>query len=181
MRLTPTEIDGVVIVDVVPHEDDRGLFARTFDAELFAAAGLDPRVSQSSLSFNRRAGTLRGLHRQVAPHAEAKLVRCVAGAVVDVAVDVRDGSPTFGRHVMVELSASNRRALFISPYVAHGFQTLTDDAELVYQISGPYVREAEQGFRFDDPALGIDWPLPATSVSAKDAAWPLLAPAPGVR
>jgi dTDP-4-dehydrorhamnose 3,5-epimerase len=175
MLLTPTEIDGVVVVDVDPFEDERGLFARTFDADIFAAAGLEPGVSQTNLSFNRRAGTVRGLHRQVPPYAEAKLIRCTAGAVVDVAVDVRVGSPTFGRHVMLELSAANRRALFISPYIAHGFQTLSDGAELTYQASGPYVPEAEQGFRYDDPAFGIAWPLPVTSVSDKDARWPLLA------
>ena len=177
MRLTPTAVEGVVVVDLDPVHDERGLFARTFDAEIFAAAGLDARVAQGSLSFNVRAGTVRGLHRQVPPHAEAKLVRCVAGAVVDVAVDVRPGARTFGEHVMVELSAANRRALFIAPYVAHGFQTLVDGTELLYQVSGPYVPGAEQGFRHDDPAFGIAWPLPVTEVSPKDASWPLLAPA----
>lgn len=174
MRLTPTAVDGVVILDIEPFADERGLFARVFDAEVFAAAGLDPHVAQANLSFNRHAGTVRGLHRQVPPHAEAKLVRCVAGAVVDVAVDVRPDSPTSGQHVMVELSAENRRALFLPAYVAHGFQTLVDDSELLYQVSGPYVPGAEEGFRHDDPAFGIAWPLPVSTISDKDAAWPLL-------
>ncbi len=174
MRLTPTAVEGVMIVDVEPFTDDRGMFARVFDAEIFAAAGLDPRVAQASLSFNHHAGTVRGLHRQVPPHAEAKLVRCVAGAVVDVAVDVRPESATYGQHVMVELSAANRRALFLPAYVAHGYQTLVAHSELVYQASGPYVPGAEEGFRHDDPVFGIDWPLEITTISEKDTAWPLV-------
>lgn len=174
MRLTPTAVEGVMIVDVEPFTDDRGMFARVFDAEIFAAAGLDPRVAQASLSFNHHAGTVRGLHRQVPPHAEAKLVRCVAGAVVDVAVDVRPESATYGQHVMVELSAANRRALFLPAYVAHGYQTLVAHSELAYQASGPYVPGAEEGFRHDDPVFGIDWPLEITTISEKDTAWPLV-------
>lgn len=174
MRLTPTAVEGVMIVDVEPFVDERGAFARIFDAEVFAAAGLDPRVAQASISSNRHAGTVRGLHRQRPPHAEAKLVRCVAGAVVDVAVDVRPDSPTHGEHVMVELSAENRRALFLPAYVAHGYQTLADHTELVYQVSGPYVPGSEEGFRHDDPAFGIAWPREVTTISAKDASWPLV-------
>jgi dTDP-4-dehydrorhamnose 3,5-epimerase len=174
VHLTPTAISGVMIVDLDLLSDDRGFFARTFDADVFAAAGLDAHVAQANVSYNHVAGTVRGLHRQVPPHAEGKLVRCVAGAIADVAVDVRDGSPTFGRHVVVELSAANRRALFVPPYVAHGYQTLTDDAEVTYQVSGPYVAGAEDGYRYDDPAFGIAWPRETTVVSAKDAAWPLL-------
>ncbi len=174
MIFTPTDVDGAWIIDLEPFSDDRGLFARTFDAEEFAARGIDAGVAQANLSFNHRAGTLRGLHRQVPPHAEGKLVRCTAGAIVDVAVDVRPDSPTHGRHVMVELSAANRRALWVPPYAAHGYQTLTDDAEVTYQVSGRYAPGGEQGFRFDDPAFAIDWPLPVTVISAKDAAWPLV-------
>ena len=182
MIFTPTDVEGAWVIDLEPFSDDRGLFARTFDAEEFAARGIDPGVAQANLSFNHRAGTLRGLHRQVPPHAEGKLVRCTAGAIVDVAVDVRPGSATYGRHVMVELSAANRRALWIPPYAAHGYQTLTDDAEVTYQVSGRYAPGGEQGFRYDDPAFGITWPLPVSVISAKDAAWPLVgeaAPAAG--
>lgn len=174
MRFIPTEVDGAMIVDLEPHSDDRGLFARTFDVDEFAAHGLDVGVAQCNLSFNHRAGTLRGLHRQVPPHAEGKLVRCTAGAIVDVAVDVRPESPTYGRHVMVELTAGNRRALYVPPYVAHGYQTFVDDTEVSYQVSGPYAPGGEQGFRYDDPAFAIDWPLPVTVISPKDAAWPLV-------
>nr|WP_194720009.1 dTDP-4-dehydrorhamnose 3,5-epimerase [Cellulosimicrobium arenosum] len=173
--MTPTEIDGVTIVDLDLLTDERGFFARTFDAETFAAAGLPSEVAQTSMSANRFAGTVRGLHRLAPPHAEGKLVRCVAGAIADVAVDVRPGSATFGRHVMVELSATNRRALFVPPYVAHGYQALTDGVEMMYQCSVPYVPAGEDGYRHDDPAFGIAWPLPVRLVSPKDAAWSLLA------
>ncbi|MDM8083247.1 dTDP-4-dehydrorhamnose 3,5-epimerase family protein [Cellulomonas cellasea] len=166
-------MDGVLLVDLEPHADDRGFFARAFDAAEFARNGLDAHVAQANVSFNHRAGTVRGMHRQIPPHAEGKLVRCTAGAIVDVALDVRPGSPTHGQHVMAELSAANRTALFVPPYVAHGYQTLVDDTEVVYQVSGPYVPGAEQGFRYDDEAFAIVWPLPVTVVSAKDAAWPL--------
>ncbi|EYR62704.1 dTDP-4-dehydrorhamnose 3,5-epimerase [Actinotalea ferrariae CF5-4] len=174
MKFTTTAVDGATIVDLEPFTDDRGLFARTFDVDEFAAHGLDVGVAQANVSYNHVAGTLRGLHRQVPPHSEGKLVRCTAGAIVDVAVDVRPDSPTYGRHVMVELTASNRRALFVPPYVAHGYQTLTDGAEVTYQVSGPYVPGGEQGFRHDDPAFAIAWPLAVTVISAKDASWPLL-------
>lgn len=177
MKYTPTAVAGVLIVDLEPRTDDRGFFARTFDVAEFAEHGLDTTVVQANLSYNHRAGTLRGLHRQVPPHAEGKLVRCTAGAIVDVAVDVRPDSPTYGAHVMVELSAANRTALFIPPYVAHGYQTLVDDAEVTYQVSGPYAPQGEQGFRYDDAAFGIVWPVPVTVISDKDASWPLVDPA----
>lgn len=174
MKYTPTAVAGVWLVDLEERADERGFFARTFDATEFAAHGLDTGVVQGNLSFNHRAGTLRGLHRQAPPHAEGKLVRCTAGAIVDVAVDVRPGSATFGEHVRVELTARNRRALFVPPYVAHGYQTLVDDTEVTYQVSGPYAPQGEQGFRWDDPVLGIEWPQEVSVISAKDAAWPLL-------
>jgi dTDP-4-dehydrorhamnose 3,5-epimerase len=174
MKFSRTEVLGAVIVDLEPFSDDRGLFARTYDADEFAAQGLDVDVAQCNLSFNHRAGTIRGLHRQIPPHSEGKLVRCTAGAIVDVAVDVRPESPTYGRHVMVELTAANRRALFVPAYVAHGYQTLVDDTEVSYQVSGRYVPGGEQGFRHDDPAFGLTWPLEVTVISAKDAAWQLL-------
>lgn len=181
MKYTRTNVDGVVVVELEQRADDRGFFARTFDADEFAAHGLDATVAQCNLSYNHRAGTLRGLHRQVPPHAEGKLVRCVAGSIVDVAVDVRPESPTHGQHVMVELSAENRVALFVPPYVAHGYQTLVDGAEVVYQVSGPYAPQGEEGYRYDDPAFAIPWPLEVSVVSAKDAAWPLVADRQGAR
>lgn len=175
-----TAIDGPSIIDLDLREDDRGFFARTFCTDEFAAAGLNPSVQQCNLSFNHRAGTLRGMHFQVAPHPEAKLVRCIRGAIVDVIVDMRPGSATRLRHVAVELSARNRRSLYVPPFFAHAYQTLTDDTEVLYQVAGSYAPIAERGLRYSDPALGIDWPLPVSLISAKDASWPLIADsAPG--
>jgi dTDP-4-dehydrorhamnose 3,5-epimerase len=176
VKYTRTAVDGVVVVDLELRSDERGFFARTFDAEEFAAHGLDSAVAQCNLSGNHEAGTLRGLHRQVPPYTEGKLVRCTRGAIVDVAVDVRPDSPTFGRHVMVELTADNRRALFLPPYVAHGYQTLVPDTDVLYQVSGRYAPEGEEGYRYDDPALGLTWPVPVSSVSDKDSSWPLVDP-----
>jgi dTDP-4-dehydrorhamnose 3,5-epimerase len=175
-----TQIEGVAIIDLEPREDVRGFFARTFCTQEFEAAGLDPRVDQCNLSFNHRAGTLRGMHFQVAPHPEAKLVRCIRGAIVDVIVDMRPDSPTRLQHVAVELTAANRRSFYVPPYFAHGYQSLEDDTEVLYQVTGSYEPGAERGLRHDDPALGIEWPLPATVISDKDAAWPLLDEKPGV-
>ncbi len=177
MILTPTEIPGVVVVDLERREDDRGFFARSFDRAAFEEAGLVPLVEQANVSYNRRAGTLRGMHMQVAPALESKLVRCTRGAIVDVIVDMRDGSPTRHQHVAVELTADNRRALYVPPLFAHGFQTLVDDTEVTYLVGGPYTPAAERGFRHDDPAFGIRWPLPVDVISEKDASWPLLDPA----
>lgn len=174
MKLTPTAVDGAFIVDIDALEDDRGLFARMYDAEIFRAHGLEPTVAQGNLSFNHRAGTLRGMHLQVPPYAEAKLVRCTAGAIVDVAVDIRPDSPTRGHSVMVELTAENRRALYIPPYVAHGYQTLVDASEVSYLVSGPYAPGGERGYRHDDPAFGLVWPQPVAVISEKDATWPLI-------
>lgn len=176
MRYTRTAVDGVVVVDLELRSDERGFFARTFDAEEFAAEGMDSTVAQCNLSSNHEAGTLRGMHRQVPPYAEGKLVRCTRGAIVDVAVDVRPDSPTFGAHVMVELTADNHRSLFLPPYVAHGYQTLVPDTDVLYQVSGRYAPGGEEGFRWDDPSLGLTWPVPVTSVSAKDSSWPLVDP-----
>ncbi|OBA79570.1 dTDP-4-dehydrorhamnose 3,5-epimerase [Mycobacterium sp. 1164966.3] len=180
MKYTPTSVAGVTIIDIEPHRDHRGFFSRSFCADEFAHYGLISDVSQTNICFNNTRGTVRGLHRQVPPHAEAKLVRCTRGAIMDVALDVRPESQTYGRHVMVELSADNRRALFLPPYVAHGFQTLTDDTEVVYQVSGPYEPAAEEGFRWDDRAFGIKWPLPVTVMSEKDASWPATGETPEI-
>jgi dTDP-4-dehydrorhamnose 3,5-epimerase len=174
VKYTPTSVAGVTIVDIEPHRDHRGFFSRSFCAEEFAKYGLDSAVAQTNISYNHARGTVRGLHRQAPPYAEAKLVRCTRGAIVDVAVDVRSESATYGKHVMVELTADNHRALFLPPYVAHGFQTLADNTEVIYQVSGPHAPPGEEGFRFNDPAFGIDWPLPVTVISEKDASWPIL-------
>ena len=174
MRITRTAVEGPAIVDVDLMEDDRGFFARTFDRAAFAEAGLSPAVEQCSMSYNRKAGTLRGMHLQLPPHEETKLVRCVRGAVVDIIVDLRPGSPTRFQHVAVELTEENRRALFVPSYFAHGFQTLVDDTELVYQISGAYAPIAERSLRYDDPRLGLSWPLPVSVISGKDSAAPML-------
>ena len=174
MRFTETSLPGAFIIEVDENADPRGFLARTFCASEFQARGLTPAVAQCSISFNHRRGTLRGMHFQAAPAAEAKLVRCTRGAIYDVIVDMRPASPTFRRHIGVELSDTNRRALYVPEHFAHGFQTLTDDAEVSYQISVPHAPGCERGVRHDDPALGIAWPLPVTVISDKDRAWPLL-------
>jgi dTDP-4-dehydrorhamnose 3,5-epimerase len=169
-----TAIADAFVIDIEPHADERGFFARTFCVREFEAHGLVPAVAQCSVSFTRRRGTLRGLHYQVAPATEAKLVRCQRGAIFDVVVDLRPESPSYLRHVAVELSAARYRAIYVPPRCAHGFQTLTDDAEVSYQISEFYAPEHQRGARYDDPAFGIDWPLPVSEISARDATWPLL-------
>ena len=180
MKYTPTDIAGVMIVDIEPNRDDRGFFSRAFCSDEFRANGLISSVAQTNISYNYARGTLRGLHRQAPPFSEAKLVRCTRGAIVDVAVDVRPESRTYREHVMVQLSADNRRALFLPPYVAHGFQTLADNTEILCNVSGIYAPASEQGFRWDDPEFGIVWPLPVTVISEQDAGWPLLVPVSGV-
>jgi dTDP-4-dehydrorhamnose 3,5-epimerase len=171
---TPTDIPGPVLVDLERREDDRGFFARTYCRQEFLDAGLEPLVEQANVSWNVAAGTMRGMHYQVEPALEAKLVRCTAGAVHDVVVDLRPGSPTYLRHVAVELTAENRRALYVPPLFAHGYLTLTDGAEVVYQVGAAYTPGVERGLRHDDPALGIEWPAPVEVISDKDASWPLL-------
>lgn len=173
MIFTPTELPDVVVVDLEPREDERGFFARAWCAREFAAAGLSTDLVQCNLSFNEELGTLRGMHFQRSPHAEAKLVRCTRGAIYDVAVDLRPGSPTHRRWVGVELTAENRRALYVPEGFAHGYQTLAGGTETFYQVSEWYTPEAEGGVRWNDPAFGIDWPLPDDPVlSPKDASWP---------
>jgi dTDP-4-dehydrorhamnose 3,5-epimerase len=176
VRYTPTDVAGVTIVDIEPHRDGRGFFSRSFCAGEFTDHGLLSGVAQTNISYNHTRGTVRGMHRQVPPYAEAKLVRCTRGAIVDVAVDVRRDSPSYLKHVMVRLSADNHRALFLPPYVAHGFQTLADNTEVLYQVSGPYAPAAEQGFRWEDPEFNIAWPLPVSVISEKDANWPVMQP-----
>jgi dTDP-4-dehydrorhamnose 3,5-epimerase len=156
------------VLEPEPVEDERGCFARLYCASEFASHGLNPQFLQSSVSRNTRAGTLRGLHFQAQPHAEAKLVRCTRGAIFDVALDLRRNSTGFRQWFGVELSADNRRMLYIPEDCAHGFQTLLDDSEVAYQISMPYVPEAARGVRWDDPAFGIRWPAPVSLMSARD-------------
>lgn len=174
MRFVPTPVEGCMVVEIEPHADERGFLARVHCADEMRAAGLEPAVAQANLARTERAGTVRGLHYQVPPFAEAKLVRCVRGGVFDVAVDLRTTSPTYLQHAGVELSDDNRRALFVPAGCAHGYQALVDGAELLYMTSAPYMPDAERGLRPDDPALGIRWPLPPTNVSAKDQGWPLV-------
>jgi dTDP-4-dehydrorhamnose 3,5-epimerase len=176
-RYFTTGIPGVVVVEPEPFEDERGIFARTWDVEEARALGLDTRLAQCSTSYNRRRGTLRGLHYQAAPFAESKLVRCTSGAIYDVAVDLRQGSATRLSWFGMELTSANRRALFVPEGCAHGFVTITDGAEVFYQISAPYAPEAARGVRWDDPALGVEWPVTPVVMSERDATLPILAEA----
>ncbi|HZM00578.1 MAG TPA: dTDP-4-dehydrorhamnose 3,5-epimerase family protein [Planctomycetota bacterium] len=175
MRFVPLEIPGAFLVKRLPSRDERGSFARSFCAAEFAAHGLDPRVAQCSFSHNPRRGTLRGMHYQEAPHEEAKLVCCLRGGLHDVIVDLRPGSPALRRWVAVPLSADDDRSLYVPPGCAHGFLTLQDDTLVLYQMSTPYVPGVARGVRWDDPALGIDWPARPSLVSKADSAYPLLA------
>jgi dTDP-4-dehydrorhamnose 3,5-epimerase len=175
VKLVPTPLPGAHVVELEPLGDERGWFARTFDAATFAEHGLDARVSQCNASFNARAGTLRGLHFQAEPHGEAKLVRCTRGAVYDVIVDLRRDSPAFCGWFGIELRAGGTASLFVPAGVAHGFQTLEDGSEVHYQMSHHYVPEAASGVRWDDPAFGIEWPVaPAGGrvLSERDASYP---------
>jgi dTDP-4-dehydrorhamnose 3,5-epimerase len=174
MILRPTPLSGAFVVEIEPARDARGLFARTFDRELFAAHGLAADVVQASVSFNEHAGTLRGLHYQADPYGEQKLVRCVRGAIHDVIVDLRPASPTYCEWFGVDLDQDSRRALYIPQGMAHGFQTLTPAAEVLYQMSTPYEPGAGRGVRWDDPAFGIRWPAPAGEriMSERDRDYP---------
>ncbi|NKB20126.1 MAG: dTDP-4-dehydrorhamnose 3,5-epimerase [Alphaproteobacteria bacterium] len=170
-----TEIEGAFVVEPERHEDNRGWFARTYCQKHFEEMGLATEFSQCSASFNQHRGTLRGLHFQKAPFGEAKLVRCVQGAVFDVAVDIRPDSNTFGAWTGIELSAANVKSLYIPDGCAHGFQTLTHDTELFYQIDIPYQPDYSCGLRHDDPEIGIDWPIDYPTLSERDKTLPLLA------
>jgi dTDP-4-dehydrorhamnose 3,5-epimerase len=171
MKFTELQLPGAFLVDLEPIEDERGFFARSFCRQEFAARGLNAAVAQCSLSFNWQRGTLRGLHYQAPPHAEAKMVRCTRGALYDVVVDVRRDSPTYCRWSAVELSAENHRMLYIPEGLAHGFQTLQEDTELFYQMSEFYVPGSARGLRWDDPAFTIEWPLPITAISDRDRSY----------
>jgi dTDP-4-dehydrorhamnose 3,5-epimerase len=174
MRFVETPLPGAWIIELDLLSDYRGWFARTFDVEQFEAHGLSPVVLQCNASFNARRGTLRGMHFQAEPYGESKLVRCTRGAIFDVAVDVRPQSATLRRWHGTELSAENHRAFYIPSGLAHGFQTLTDDCEVLYQMGERYVDEAARGVRWNDPAFGIEWPESDGEriISGRDASYP---------
>lgn len=168
MRFTETDLNGAYIIDIDRLSDDRGFFARSWCADEFKEHGLDTKIVQCSISQNDKKGTLRGMHYQAAPHEEAKIVRCTAGAIYDVILDVRADSPTFKEWVAVELTAENRRSIYIPRGFAHGFQTLEDNCEVFYQMSECYYPECARGVRWDDPAVGIEWPLAEPTISKRD-------------
>ncbi|MDP8985029.1 MAG: dTDP-4-dehydrorhamnose 3,5-epimerase [Pseudomonadota bacterium] len=174
MIFTESPLRGAYLIDLARLPDERGFFARTFCADEFAAHGLATHMSQCSVSFNAKKATLRGLHFQASPHDEEKLVRCTAGAVFDVIVDLRPESPTRWEWFGAELTAANRRALYIPKGFAHGFISLADESEILYMISVPYAAGFAQGLRWNDPALAIRWPLQPVVISTRDAEYPLL-------
>ncbi len=174
MRFIELPLKGAYIVELELHKDSRGFLARTFCAREFRENHLVDKFVQCSTSWNAREGTVRGMHFQLPPSCEVKLVRCTAGALFDVIVDLRPDSPTYLEHFAVELSARNRIALYIPEMFAHGYQTLKDGSEILYQISAYYTPELSTGLRYDDPKLGIRWPQPVSVVSEKDRALPLL-------
>ena len=174
MIFTETRLKGSFIVDIEPGNDDRGFFARTFCQHEFAAHGLKNVFAQANVGFNIRKGTVRGMHFQSAAAPETKFVRATRGAVLDVIIDLRPESPTYLESVAVELSAENSRALYIPERFGHGYQSLEDNTETMYFAGEFFTPDAAGGLRFDDPRLGLTWPLPVTVVSAKDRVWPLL-------
>jgi dTDP-4-dehydrorhamnose 3,5-epimerase len=167
-----TELLGAWMIEPERLTDERGFFARLFDSRAFSARGLATVFPQISVSYNMLAGTLRGMHFQADPHQEAKLIRCTAGAVYDVIIDLRGDSATFGRWTAVDLTAENRRTLYVPPGLAHGFQTRTDSAELLYHISAPYEPFSARGVRWNDPFFQISWPAEPRVISDKDCAYP---------
>lgn len=172
MIFRETELGGAYIIDIQPHEDRRGFFARTWCQREFEEHGLNPRLVQCNISFSPKKGTLRGMHYQESPHEEAKLVRCTRGAICDVIVDLRLDSSTFKRHLTVTLSAENRKMLYIPEKFAHGFITLEDDSEVFYQMSEFYSQESARGFRWNDPFFGIRLPLEVSVISERDRDYP---------
>lgn len=173
MQFTPGTVDGAFVIEPELRRDERGFFARQWCAAELSARGLDARIAQINTAVSPLRGTLRGLHYQLAPHAEVKIARCCRGAVFDVAVDLRPASRTFRRWMGVELSATNARQLYVPEGCAHGYLTLSDDVELMYLTSRPYAPDAARGVRYDDPAFGIDWPAAVALVSPADRSWPL--------
>lgn len=178
MKFEESSLPGAFIIELERIDDERGFFARSFCAQEFAARGLPTHMPQSNISFNARRGTLRGMHYQADPHGEDKLVRCTAGAIFDVIVDLRAESSTRHRWFGLELSAENRRSLFIPQGFAHGFITLKDDSEVLYMMSTPYAEGAGRGIRWDDPAVGIVWPIAPVHIAERDKRYGLLGGAP---
>lgn len=174
MIFTETTLKGAFIIDIEQKEDHRGFFARTFCAQEFVANGLEVTDAQCSIAFNHEKGTIRGMHYQAEPATEAKLVRCTQGAIYDVIIDMRPDSPTYLAHIGVELTAQNRRSLYVPEMFAHGYQTLTDGTEVLYQMNKFYIPGYERGLHYDDPILGIEWRLPVTEISEKDLKWQML-------
>ncbi len=181
MKLTETPLQGAVLLTSQPWLDKRGSFTRLFCAQAFADWGLLPTIAQVSMARNHERGTIRGMHYQVDPALEAKLIRCLAGSVLDVIVDLRPDSASYMHHLAIVLDSRSGDALYVPPLFAHGYQTLEPETELLYQMSGAYSPEYERGMRYDDPILGIRWPLPVSRISERDASWPQLATAGGPR
>jgi dTDP-4-dehydrorhamnose 3,5-epimerase len=174
MRFTETAIVGARVIDPTPHQDDRGRFMRAWCSKEFAENGINFAPVQANMGLSVRIATVRGMHYQEAPALEAKLVRCTRGAIFDVVLDLRPGSPSYGKWYGVELSADNGRMLYVPEQCAHGYQTLEEDTEMYYMASAFYNSNAARGVRFNDPAFGIQWPLAVTAVSEQDRAWPLV-------
>lgn len=174
MKFTPLSLDGSVIIELVPMGDERGSFTRTFCEKEFVSHGLNPRIAQRNLSYNKRRGTLRGLHFQAPPHAEAKLIRCTRGAVFDVIVDLRPWSPHFREWLGIELREGDGKMLYVPERFAHGYQTLEDDTELDYQMSEFFEPTFQMGIRWNDPTLRIRWPEDNRIISKRDSSFPFL-------
>ncbi len=174
MKFIETDLKDAYLIEIEPRGDDRGFFARTMCREELGAVGLESRFVQQNTSFSAQRGTLRGLHFQQQPHGEDKLIRCTSGAILDVIVDIRKDSPTYMKHQKFELTSRNRYQLYVPKGFAHAFMTLEDNVEVSYLVTAPYTPSAENGLRYDDEELGIEWPLQVTVLSDKDAKWPLV-------
>jgi dTDP-4-dehydrorhamnose 3,5-epimerase len=174
MIFNKTALWGAYIIDLEPRPDERGFFARAFCQKEFEAHGLKPVIAQANVAFNHKKGTLRGMHFQFPPAAETKVVRCTRGAILDIIVDLRPESPTFLQHISVELSEDNHRGLYVPERFAHGYQVLRDNTETSYQVGEFYTPGSEGGLMYNDPRLGLSWPLPVTVISEKDQGWRLL-------
>jgi len=176
MIFRETILKGAFVIEMEKFEDKRGFFARAWCQKEVEANGLVSRVVQTNISFNKKRGTLRGMHYQVAPYEQIKLVRCTRGVIYDVIIDLRPDSPTFRKWTGVELTAENYTMLYVPENFAHGFQTLEDNTEVTYQVSQFYSPESERGVRYDDPVFQVEWPLPVEVISEKDIAWPYCSP-----
>jgi dTDP-4-dehydrorhamnose 3,5-epimerase len=179
MIFTETKLKGAFIIDIERREDDRGFFGRAFCQKEFAAHGLKPVIAQANIASNIRKGTLRGMHFQFPPAAETKLVRCTRGGIVDIIVDLRPESPTYLQHVSVQLDEDNMRALYVPERFAHGYQALSDKTDTSYQVGEFYTPDVEGGLMYNDPRLGLEWPLPVSCISPKDQKFALLADCEG--